>query len=176
MKNVISLSLCGSVLKSGYVFFVAVSLSIAAPVLCHAQAQEVLPLSQSAARIPDAPSALARISDHQVTLNVFASGSVVNLMPEAGQYESWTSWFRTRIQDQSDRNQPARSSADTKMDGISLMFAPARMPPKAIHGADDWQYYGHHIPVAGPLVLRVGEEAQAHPRVVAVFKMIQPQF
>jgi hypothetical protein len=64
------------------------------------------------------------------------------------------------------------------MDWVSLMFAPVygRIQPKTIHSVDDWQYYGHHIPVAGPLVLRVGEEAQAHPRVVAVFKMIQPQF
>ena len=175
-ENVISLSMCGSVPKSGYVFLVALSLGVVVPVKCHTQ--EVTPSRQSDARIPDAPSALARISDCQVTLNVFTAGSALDLMPEASHYASRTSWFRSRIEDRPDRNQHAMPYTDNRMDGLSLMFAPdnVRIHPKTIHGADDWQYYGHHIPVAGPLVLRVGEEAQAHPRVVAVFKMIQPQF
>ena len=170
--------MCGSVLKAAYVFFIAVSLSALAPVTCLSQLQEGPTSSRSAARIPDAPSALARISDSHVTLNIFATGSALNLMAEAGKYDSWTSSFRSRIQDRPDRNHAAMPYADTRMDWVSLMFAPVygRIQPKTIHSADDWQYYGHHIPVAGPLVLRVGEEAQAHPRVVALFKMIQPQF
>ena len=176
-ESVISLSMRVSVLKSAYVFFLSVSLSVVAPVICHAQAKEVPPSNQSDTSIPDAPSALARISDHQVTLNVFAPGSVLNLMPEAGHYESRTSWFRSRIQDRPDSNRSAMRFADNRTGGLSLMFALDNVRiPKTIHSADDWQYYGHHIPVAGPLVLRVGEEAQAHPRLVAVFKMIQPQF
>jgi hypothetical protein len=169
--------MCGSVLKSAYVFFIAVSLSALAPVTCLAQVQEGPTPSRSAARIPDAPSALARISDSQVTLNVFANGSSLNLMPEPGEYESWVSSFRNRIQDRPNLSQPAMRT-DNRMDGVSLMFSPVygRIHPKTIPSADDWQYYGRHIPVAGPLVLRVGEEAQAHPRVLALFKMIQPQF
>ena len=175
-ESVISLSMRGSVLKSALVSFIAVSLSVLAPVACLAQAQQVPQPSESAAQIPDAPSALARISGSQVTPNFLVTGSAPNLVPESSQYESLISSFRSRIQDRPDQNHAAMPHTDTTIDGISLMFAPVRMHPKVIHSADDWQYYGHHIPVAGPLVLRVGHEAQAHPHVTTVFKMIQPQF
>ncbi len=40
--------------------------------------------------------------------------------------------------------------AGTRMTTGWLMFAAgySRTQPKAIHSADDWQYYGQHIPFA----------------------------
>jgi hypothetical protein len=63
-----------------------------------------------------------------------------------------------------------------RMGGMTFTPSYSNLEPRTAHSLDEWEYYGHHIPVAGPIVLRVGQEAQAHPRVVSVFKVIQPQF
>jgi len=59
-----------------------------------------------------------------------------------------------------------------------LTFAPTYIREDAgtVHSTDDWQHYAHHIPVAGPVALRIGQKAQAHPYIATVFKIIQPQF
>ncbi len=36
------------------------------------------------------------------------------------------------------------------------------------------QYYGHRIPWAGRVMLRVGKQAEFHPRVVRAFELIRP--
>ena len=68
--------------------------------------------------------------------------------------------------------------ANSRIARALLTFAPmfSRVQPKTFHSADDWQYYGHHLPLAGPVVLRVGKEAQAHPHVVTLIKLIHPKF
>ncbi len=153
-------------LKSAFVVSLAISLS--------ALAQEVSP-SATGTHIPDAPSELARTPDAQPNLKALVTGSALILMADANRYDWWT---KNQIQEAAAGNQCASPYPYTRMDTYWVTFAPGhdRLHPKIVHRADDWQYYGHHIPVAGPLVLRVGQEAQAHPRVVTIFKMIQPQF
>jgi hypothetical protein len=168
--------MCGSSFRSGRVFS-AVLLSVLV-VTCSAEAQQIQPTNRSASQLPDAPSGVARVSDLQKNLNIFGISSGLRLIPDARQGEWWMSSFGNRIQNRLALNQPAMQYADTRMVVRWLMFAPnyRRVQPKTIHSADDWQYYGHRIPVAGPVVLRVGQEAQAHPHVVSLFKLIQPQF
>ena len=59
-----------------------------------------------------------------------------------------------------------------------MTFAPAygQVYREAIHGAHDLEYYGHHIPGAGSIVLRIGQQARAHPHITSVLRMVQPQF
>jgi hypothetical protein len=38
------------------------------------------------------------------------------------------------------------------------------------------QYYGRHVPGAVPAILRVSEQAKAHPHVTDVLKLFSPQF
>jgi hypothetical protein len=173
----IAIPMCGSSFRSGRVFS-AVLLSVLVVVTCSAEAQQIPPANRSASQLPDAPSAVARVSDIQKNLNIFGISSGLHLIPDARQGAWWMSSFGNQIQNRLALNQPAMQYADTRMVVRWLMFAPnyGRVQPKTIHSADDWQYYGHHIPVAGPVVLRVGQEAQAHPHVVSLFKVIQPQF
>jgi hypothetical protein len=48
--------------------------------------------------------------------------------------------------------------------------APYRMPGPG----GDLQYYGHHIPLAGRIILGVGKQAKFHPRVTRVIGLISP--
>jgi hypothetical protein len=59
-----------------------------------------------------------------------------------------------------------------------MTVAPAydQVHHETIHGANDLEYYGHHIPWAGSIVQRIGQQAKAHPHITSVVKMVQPQF
>ena len=123
-----------------------------------ARAQSVPPAMWSSSQLSDAPSTLVRVArsepSFQKDQTVFVSASTLRLD------EHGTDHARTGIADG------------------SLTFVPSfsRVQPKALHSADDWQHYGYRIPLVGAVVLRVGKQAQAHPRVASVFKVIQPQF
>ncbi|MBZ5719874.1 MAG: hypothetical protein LAO03_05790 [Acidobacteriia bacterium] len=59
-----------------------------------------------------------------------------------------------------------------------MTFAPAydHVHHQTIHGANDLEHYGHHIPWAGSIVQRIGQQAKAHPHITSVVKTVQPQF
>jgi hypothetical protein len=166
----------GTSFRSGRVFS-AVLLSVLV-VTCSAEGQQIQPANQSSSQLPDAPSAAAKVSGLQKNLNIFDISSRLRLIPDARQGAWRMNSFGSQIQYRLALKQPAMQYADSKTVVRWLMFAPSygHVQPKTIHSADDWQYYGHHIPVAGHVVLRVGQEAQAHPHVVTLFKVIQPKF
>jgi hypothetical protein len=38
------------------------------------------------------------------------------------------------------------------------------------------EYYSHHLPWAGSVILRIGQQAKAHPHVTSVLKTVHPRF
>ena len=170
-------SMCGPSLRFEHVFC-SVFVSLLVVVTCSAHAQQIPPGIRSASQLPDAPSAVANVRGSQKNQNVFGTRSPVRLIPDAGESACWMSSCRIRIQNRIALNEHVTQYANSRMAGGWLTFAPtfSRVQPKTFHSADDWQYYGHHLPLAGPVVLRVGKEAQAHPHVVSLIKVIQPKF
>jgi len=57
-----------------------------------------------------------------------------------------------------------------------LTSAYGKVHYQTIQPADHLQYYGHHIPWAGPTILRVSQQAKNHPHVTSVLKLFKPQF
>ena len=173
--KVIGARMYGSPLWFEYI--VSVVLLSTLVVTCSGQAQQVSLLSRSAPQPPDAPSAVARVSGSQKSLNIFGTNSALYLTPDDRSIW-WMSSFRNELQNHFGFKEHVMQYADTKMAARWLTFVPSysRVLSRAIHSANDWQYYGHHIPLAGPVLLRVGHEAQAHPHIVSLFKVIQPQF
>jgi hypothetical protein len=47
---------------------------------------------------------------------------------------------------------------------------------ETIHGANDLEYYGHHMPWAGSVILRISQQAKAHPHIASVLKAVHPRF
>ena len=167
----------GSSLRFEHVFY-AVFVSLFVLVTCSAHAQQIPRAIPSAAQLPDAPSAVARVPGSQTNLNVFSTHSPLHLIPDARQSACWMDTCRNRIQNALALNDHVAQFANGRIARALLTFAPvfSRVQPKTFHSADDWQYYGHHLPLAGPVVLRVGKEAQAHPHIVTVIKLIHPKF
>jgi len=172
--------------------FCAVLLSILVTVTSPLQAQQILLANQHTSNLPDAPSAVTRVSDARNDVCIFLTSSVLDSIPAGGQSAWRIGSFGENIPDHLALEQqalPYQSDMMVKLlqrdehpiltsqvDWVTFKRSYSRLAPRAVHGLDDWQYYGHHIPVAGPLVLRVGQEAEAHPHIVSLFRVIQPQF
>jgi hypothetical protein len=66
------------------------------------------------------------------------------------------------------------SSAPTKW----MTFTPAygQVDHEPIHSAYDLDYFGHHIPLAGSIIVRICQQAKAHPHVTRLVTSFRPQF
>ncbi len=60
----------------------------------------------------------------------------------------------------------------------SFTFEPGylKLSNQTIIRAGDTDSDGGNIPFAGPIILRVAQQAEAHPRITRVLKILQPQF
>jgi hypothetical protein len=65
-------------------------------------------------------------------------------------------------------------SAPTKWMTLAPTFG--QVHHETIHGVNDLEYYGHHTPWAGSVILRIGQQAKAHPHITSVLKTIHPRF
>jgi len=145
-------------------------------------AQRTSPLEESTVQLPDAPHVYLTYKRLPLSLE-----------QNQGQAESWMRFFpdhtsynrqlintnpvldqNTRAAEFWGKNRFFPRSAPTKW----MTFAPAygHAHHETIHGANDLEYYGNHIPWAGSIVLRVGQQAKAHRHITSVLKMVQPRF
>jgi len=156
-------------------------------------AQRTSTLEESAVQLPDAPSRVAKISEAQTSFHLTSRGLPLSLRQNQAQTESWMRFFsdqrgyeRLSIKSNAVANQD-RGTAEFwgKNKGFTgsastnwMTFAPpfGHVHRETIHGANDLEYYGHHLPWAGSVILRIGQQAKAHPHITSVLKTVHPQF
>ena len=150
-------------------------------------------LEESAVQLPDAPSQVATVSQAQTRLHLTYKGLPLSFKQNQGQTESWMRFFpdhtgydRLSINTNSVLNQDTGTaefwgknkyfigSAPTKW----MTFAPTfgHVHHETIHGTNALEYYGRHIPWAGSVILRIGQQAKAHPHITRVLKTVHPRF
>ena len=156
-------------------------------------AQRTSTLEKSAVPLPDAPSQVATVSQAQTRLHLSYKGLPLSFKQNQGQTESWMRFFpdhtaydRLSINTDSGLNQDTGTaefwgknkyfigSAPTKW----MTFAPTfgHVDHETIHGANDLEYYGRHIPWAGSVILRIAQQAKAHPYLTRAVKTVHPRF
>ena len=59
-----------------------------------------------------------------------------------------------------------------------MTFAPTfgQVRHETIHSANGLESYGHHIPWAGSVILRVSQQVKAHPHITRALQVVQPRF
>jgi hypothetical protein len=150
-------------------------------------------LEESAVQLPDAPSRVATVSEAQTSFHFTSKGLPLSLRQNQSRTESSMRFFsdetgydrlsiKTNAVLNQDRataefwgeNKGFMSNATTKW----MTFAPpfGHVHRETIHGANDLEYYGHHLPWAGSVILRIGQQAKAHPHITSVLKTVHPQF
>jgi len=156
-------------------------------------AQRTSTLEESAVQLPDAPSQVATVSEAQTQLYLTYKGLPLSFKQNQGQTESWMRFFPDHtgydspsINANTALNQHTGTaefcckkdyfmgSAPTKW----MTFAPTfgHVHQETTQGANDLEYYGHHIPWAGSVIQRIGQQAKAHPHVIRVLKTLHPRF
>jgi hypothetical protein len=159
-------------------------------VLC---AQRTPTLEESAVRPPDAPSRVATVSEAQTHFHLTYKGLRLSFRQNQGQTESWLRFFpdhtgydRLFINTKAVLKQDAGTAEFWGKNKYFIGRAPTKWPTFAltvglvdhetIHGVDELEYYGHHIPWAGSVILRIGQQAKAHPHITTVLKSVHPKF
>ena len=148
---------------------------------------------ETAVPLPDAPSQVATISEAQTRFHFSYKGLPLSFRQNQGETESCKRFFSdetgydrrsintTAVLNQNrgttefwGTNKYFMGSAPTKW----MMFAPTfgQVHHETIQGAKDLEYYGHHMPWAGSVILRISQQARAHPHIASVLKAVHPRF
>ena len=148
---------------------------------------------ESVVSLPDAPSRVATVSEAQTHFHLTYKGLPLSFKPNLGQTESWMRFFPDHTgYDRPSINTSAVLNHDTgtaEFWGNNKYFI-GSAPPKwmtfaptfghvhheTTQGANDLEYYGHHIPWAGSVIQRIGQQAKAHPHVTRLLKTLHPRF
>ncbi len=59
-----------------------------------------------------------------------------------------------------------------------LTFAPTygNLPRETTYSVENLEHLAHRIPWVGPIILRIGQQAKAHPHFARILKVIKPRF
>jgi len=156
-------------------------------------AQRTPTLEESAVQLPDDPSRVATVSKAQTHFHLTYKGLPLSLRQNQSQTESWMRFFpdhtgydRLSINSKAVLNQDAGTAEFWGKNKYFMGRAPTKWPTFAatfglvhqetIHGVDELEYYGHHIPWAGSVILRIAQQAKAHPHITTVLKSVHPKF
>jgi hypothetical protein len=157
-------------------------------------AQGKSPLGEITVQVFDAPVQLATVAEAQTHLVFTYGGLPLSFRRNKGQTESGMKFFppynpgdyRLPTNTKAALNQTTRTpglrAEDNYFIGRApskwLTFAPTygKVQHETIYRADELEYYGHHIPWVGPLIIRICQQAKVHPHVTRVLKIIRPQF
>ena len=150
---------------------------------------------ESVVPLPDAPSRVATVSEAQTHLLYLTyKGLPLSFKQNQGQTKSWMRFFPDHTgYDRLPINTSAVLNHDTgtaeswgknkyfigSVPSKWMTFAPTFGHPihhETAHGGNDLEYYGHHIPWAGSTILRIGQQAKAHPHITTVLKSVHPKF
>lgn len=157
-------------------------------------AQKTLPLQEIPARffdravqpVPEATTPLRPVSGELPLLSFAANRgqteSPVSFFPRRSSYDHMPINYKATLELQR-RTGTAELLGKTKYFIGSApskwpTFAPAydKMHDRTVHRANDLEYYGLHTPWAGSMILRICQQAKAHPHVTRVLKLLKPRF
>ena len=139
-------------------------------------AQRTSTRAESAIPLSDAPSTVQtrlHFTDKRFPL-VFAQNR--------GQTESWLTFFPNRTAyDRRSGDIDALSSQDRKIklsspNGYFIGGAPTKWTTFGPTFVDVHRETTHGIPWAGTILLRIGQQAKAHPHITTVLKTVHPRF
>ena len=151
-------------------------------------AQRTSPLDKIPIQLFDTPAPFARVSEAQTRLHLTYRRLPLTLEQNQGQTESPTrifshypDYYRLPIctnatlyaTELRGKEKYFISSASSKW----LTFAPTygNVPHATIFGVDGLDHFGRHIPWVGSIILRMAQQAKAHPHVTRLLMVLKPR-
>jgi hypothetical protein len=110
--------------------------------------------------LPDAPSRVVTVSEAQTHRLAINTNAMLGQDTRTAKF-----WGKDRY---------FIGSTPTKW----ITFAPTygHVHHETIYSVNDLVYYSRHIPWAGSVILRIGQQANAHPHITTVLKTVHPRF
>ena len=156
-------------------------------------AQRTSPLAKIPIQFLDTPAPFARVSDAQTRLHLTYRRLPLTFEQNQGQTESPMRFFaRYPGYDRLPINTTAALYPATRTDELWgkekyligsapskwLTIAPTygKVPRETTYGVENLEHYGQRIPWAGSIILRIGQQAKAHPHVTRVLTSLKPRF
>jgi hypothetical protein len=155
-------------------------------------AQAPLPLEKIPPRLPDTPAPFASVSEVQILLHLPYRRLPLTFERNQGQTESRMKFFphypddyRLPINTDTAPYPPAKTgellvkekdligSAPSKW----LTFVPTygNVPHETTFGIENLDHFGHRIPWVGFIILRIAQQAKAHPHVTRLLMVLKPR-
>ena len=143
------------------------------------QAPEEVRLLNSSMQLQPVPEARTR-------LGPVSDGLAMSFEAARRQIELQARFFRTPTNKQAALNLPRRTGTaellgnardfSGRVSSQWLTTTDATVHYSTMQPPDHLRNLGHHVPWAGPIILRVSQQAKAHRHVTGVLKLLQPQF
>jgi len=152
-------------------------------------AQRTLPLERIPIQLLDTPAPFARVSEAQTHLHLTNRRSPLTFDQNQGKTGSSVRFSLRYYPLPTNTNAalyPATRTAeswgkekyfiDTAPSKLST-FAPtySKVPHDTTWGVGDLEHYLHRIPKAGSIILRVVQQAKAHPHLIRVLTVLKPR-
>jgi len=159
-------------------------------------AQRTLPLARIQIQLLETSAPFARVSEVQTPRHLTYRRLFLTFAQNQGQSDPWMRFFRdypgdsrppmatnaalsppTRTTEQWGelwgKEKYPMGSAPSKWGTFALTYG--RMPRETICCADILEHYVHRIPWAGSIILRIGQQARAHPHITRVIRVLKPR-
>jgi hypothetical protein len=155
-------------------------------------AQRVLPLEKIPIHLLSTPAPFARVSEVQIPLHLTDRSLPLTFERNRGQTDSRLNFsphypgdYRLPTTTNAALYQPQKrperwgkekyliGGAPSKWRTFSFALVYGKMPRETT--CCDLEHYGQRIPWAGPTILRIVQQAKAHPHVTRVLTLLKPQ-
>jgi hypothetical protein len=134
-------------------------------------AQETLPLEKIPIQFLDAPAPFARVSEAQTPLHLAYGRLPLTFQQNLPHYPSY---YRPPITIGAEVYPATRAAESWSKSTFPLTYSKILRETTGCVG--DLEHYGHHIPWASSIILRVLQQAKAHPHITRVLTVFKPQF
>ena len=155
-------------------------------------AQRTSPLEKIPIQLLDTPAPFARVSEAQTPLHLIYGRLPLNFEQNLGQTELRMRFFRhyhenyrppinadaalypaTRTAELWGKEKYLVGSAPSKW----LTFAPTwgSLPHETTYRVENLDHFGHHIPWVGSIILRIAQQAKAHPHLKRLLTVLKPR-
>ena len=137
-------------------------------------AQKTLPLEKTPIHLLDTPAPFASVSEIQIHLHLADRRLPLTFERNQGQTGSRMKFL---LHCSGDYRLPTTANAAlypaTRTFSFALTYG--KIPHETPCCVGNLEHYGHSIPWAGPIILRIVQQAKAHPHVTHVLTVLKPE-
>jgi hypothetical protein len=157
-------------------------------------AQRTLPLEKIPIHLLDTPAPFARVSEVQMLLHLTDRKLPLTFERNQGQTDSRMKFLphypgdyrlpttttaalypATRTAERWGKEKYLMGNAPSKWRTFSFALTNSKIPRETTCCVGDLEHYGRRVPWAGSIILRILQQAKAHPHVTRVLTVLKPQ-